>query len=216
MKNRVGESRKMNNGLMATIIEYRGSLDIDIQFENGQTVRNRTYGNFKNGEIKCPMLIQQENDYLRVTNPNNMCTFIIDYEDVDRLKGCLWSYSEGYIIGHNKKQIRLHRIIMNAPGDQEVDHINGDKSDNRKCNLRMCTTAENQHNRGKCKNNSSGYKGVSFNKRDGKFRASIRNNNKRYSLGCFKTPEDAARAYNEAAIKYHKEFSQLNNIGGSN
>jgi len=219
MKNRVGESRKMNNGLMATIIEYNSFKDMTIQFENGQVKHRILYCNFKNGEVQCPMLIQPENEYLRVTNPNTGATFIIDVDDVEKLDGKLWSDNgNSYIVTryNNKKyNNKLHRIIMNAPDDKEVDHINGDKSDNRKCNLRLCDRSGNVFNRDKYKINTSGYKGITWNKSHRKWVSRIGINYDRLFLGDFDNKEDAARAYNEAAIKYHGEYAKLNNVGGT-
>jgi hypothetical protein len=86
----------------------------------------------------------------------------------------------------------------------EVDHINGDPSDNRRENLRICTHAENMMNRKMHKSNAIGIKGVYQNRN--KFRAQIRVNGKVYRLGSFCTPQDAGAAYLAAASKLHGEF----------
>lgn len=108
--------------------------------------------------------------------------------------------------------IRMHRIILNAQDGQFVDHFNGDKLDNRKTNIRICTGIENRRNVGIRKNNKSGYKGVFFWKARNKFTAQIWFENKKIHIGVFKSIIDAARAYNEAAVKYHGEFANLNKI----
>lgn len=91
-----------------------------------------------------------------------------------------------------------------------VDHINGDTLDNRRSNLRLCTVSGNNHNRMKSKNNTSGYKGVSWLKQNQKWRAYIKVNSKDKHLGCYLDKEDAARAYDKAAKEYFGEFARLN------
>jgi hypothetical protein len=100
----------------------------------------------------------------------------------------------------------LHRYIISAPEGMYVDHINCNTLDNRRENLRLCTMTENMRNRGKYHNNTVGYRGVTFHKRDNRFQAQIRIDGKRLFLGYFLTAEDAHEAYKEASIKYHGEF----------
>ena len=109
-----------------------------------------------------------------------------------------------------KKGIYLSIEIMDPPKGKQVDHINGNTLDNRKSNLRICTSAENQHNKGKMENNTTGYKGVSFDKRDGFYYSRIKNNGKRISLGRFKNSINAALIYDEMAVKLHGKFAKLN------
>ena len=113
----------------------------------------------------------------------------------------------------------MHREITNAPKGMQVDHINGNTLDNRKENLRVCTRSQNMMNRGKQNNNKSGYKGVSYmKKKDPNYeypkpwRAQIKcpTNQKVIHLGCYKYPEQAARAYDKKAIELFGEYAQLN------
>lgn len=138
---------------------------------------------------------------------------LVDDEDYERLVAMgKWQFVNGYAskgIWPNKS-IKMHRLIMDTPIGFETDHINGNKLDNRRKNLRVCTTAENQLNRGVPKNNTSGFKGV--HKFRNKWRSSIKINSRRVHLGLFTCPIEAASAYNEAAIKYHGEFAKLNPI----
>ena len=106
------------------------------------------------------------------------------------------------------KRVRLHRLIMNTASI--VDHINGITLDNRRENLRVATHAENMQNRKLHTNNTSGYKGVESSR--GLWRATIYADNIRIHLGSFVTKEEAALAYNKAALKYHGEFARLNNL----
>ena len=104
----------------------------------------------------------------------------------------------------------LHRLIMNPPSDMQVDHKNKNTLDNRRCNLRICTHSENLMNRGRQKNNSTGYKGVNRDERKRKkYRARIAVNKKTYYLGNFEKPDEAGAAYKKAAKLRHGEFARV-------
>jgi len=118
---------------------------------------------------------------------------------------CRWVYPDGKAV---KK--RMHRVLTKASEELEVDHINQNKLDNRKNNLRLCTKAENRMNRSKYKTNTSGEKGVYFHKRDTVWTAQIGISGKRIHLGYFKEKKNAVKAYNLAAVKYHGEFAHIN------
>ena len=151
---------------------------------------------------------------------------LVDADDFEWLNQWKWSYArkEGSLTGYafrrlhstnNKREaVPLHRLIMDLKyGDiRHVDHINGDGLDNRKCNLRVCSKAQNLRNRDKNKNNTSGYKGVFWTERDQKWYAKITYNLAQHYLGCYNTKEEAAQAYNKAAQKYHGEFALLNDV----
>jgi hypothetical protein len=93
---------------------------------------------------------------------------------------------------------------------EQINHANRRTSDNRWRNLRAATHQENCWTRGKYRNNTSGYKGVSWNKRKHLWRAYIKADAKQEHLGYFETKENAARSYNAAAIKYFGKFAMLN------
>jgi len=78
MKNKVGEIRRMNNGLNATIIAYRGCFDMDVQFDNGAIRRGVKYQTYELGHIRCPMIYEHIKDYVRVINPNTDADTFID------------------------------------------------------------------------------------------------------------------------------------------
>ena len=132
--------------------------------------------------------------------------FLIDEDDYEKFvkdeSFCL--LQSGYV--SNGKHKYLHRLIMNPPDNMCVDHINGNKIDNRKSNLRICTNQQNQMNRGKKKNNKSGFKGVWFDKSKNKYRTQISVDGKKKHLGLFEKSEDAYKAYCEACVKYHQEY----------
>ncbi len=105
--------------------------------------------------------------------------------------------------------IKMHRAIMGFPED-DVDHKSKNTLDNRKGNLRRCTIVENNRNRRKRRDNTSGYKGVHFRKDTRKYVAYINISGERQGLGLFSDPKDAARAYDEAAKSIHGSFACLN------
>jgi hypothetical protein len=143
-------------------------------------------------------------------------TAIIDDDDFDKISIRKWRSEKGYAkSGGAYNSVYMHRIITNAPIGMEVDHINGNPLDNRKCNLRICTGAQNRYNRpayGGKKKNKSGYKGVWRPKNSKKYVAEIRYNLKKYHLGSFNTPEEAACAYNKKALEFFGEYARLNKI----
>jgi hypothetical protein len=107
--------------------------------------------------------------------------------------------------------VRLHREIMNAPVGLVVDHRFGNSLDNRRENLRLATHSQNLCNKQKTKSKtSSRYIGVWYRKRHRRWCADIRHNKKKIWLGSFDSEIDAAKAYDNAAIKYHGEFARLN------
>lgn len=113
--------------------------------------------------------------------------------------------------GRKSAAPRMHRMVLqDASIKMHIDHINGDRLDNRRENLRVCTASQNSMNRGAQANNSSGYKGVIFDKNRVKWRAEICHGGKRLYLGRYNTAEEAAIAYNAAALKYHGEFAYQN------
>lgn len=100
---------------------------------------------------------------------------------------------------------------MEAPEKMEVDHINGNKLDNRRENLRVCKGSQNKMNRSISINNKTGFNGVYWAKQNKKFRAMIGINGKRKHIGYFNTAHSAARAYNVAARGLFGKFAKINN-----
>lgn len=135
------------------------------------------------------------------------------YDDLSRYK---WHLSYGYAIRgsmHRGKRTKLlmHRYINKTPGHMGTDHINGNKLDNRKCNLRSVTPSQNQRNISWWRSNTTGYRGVQISHRKSNpYRAVIYIDGKRISLGNFPTAIEASNAYSSAARIYHGEFSYIN------
>ena len=148
---------------------------------------------------------------------------LVDNEDYDYLMQWKWFahnqcgkfYARTNIPNKNGKRgsMLMHRLILNILNSKlQIDHLNHITLDNRKCNLRVCTQSENLQNCNIYNNNTSGYKGVTYNKTNKKWQASISVNKDRLYIGSFNNIKDAARAYNAAAIKLHGEFAKLNEI----
>ena len=110
--------------------------------------------------------------------------------------------------------IQMHRKILGIIGKIEfhADHINNNGLDNRKNNLRSCTSGQNQMNKRKWSGCSSKYKGVCWHKRIKKWGVSIQKNREPTHVGYFNTESEAALAYNEKAKELFGEFANLNNI----
>ena len=141
-----------------------------------------------------------EDDFQRVNNQGSWYAF----PHQDSYYATRGDYSSG-----KRKNIFLHRFIMNCPEGKEVDHINGDKLDNRKSNLRICTRSENAKNRRISKNNTSGFKGVHWHKGNKKWFAEICSNGKRIYGRGYNTKEEAFYRYKELATQLHGQFAKI-------
>lgn len=147
---------------------------------------------------------------------------IVDDDDFYELSKFKWYYGKGYAVRgvqtpKGKRNISMHRQILNVvPFGRKptIDHINHDKLDNRKSNLRICTNQENCFNQSKTHGKAK-YKGVIV-ATNGKFIAKIKYNYKTYSLGRYKKEEDAAIAYNNKAKELFGEYALLNLIPDAN
>lgn len=104
----------------------------------------------------------------------------------------------------------MHRLIAGASPDEFVDHVDGNGLNNCRANLRVATKQENSRNRAASASNPSGFKGVTWNKQDRRFRAKTMLGGRYYYLGSFTTAEAAARAYDTFAKEHHGEFARLN------
>jgi hypothetical protein len=116
---------------------------------------------------------------------------------------------DGRLYKANRIAFSLHHCIDLKDVPPQLDHIDGDRVNNRADNLRAVTHAQNQHNAGRRSDNASGFKGVSWQRRGLKWAAQIRVKGKKVSLGHFDTPEAAHAAYCEAAKFHHGEFAKI-------
>ena len=129
--------------------------------------------------------------------------------------GYIYKYAPDHPFAQHHGYVMEHRLVMEKhlgrylQPNEFIDHKDRVVSNNQLENLRLCTLSQNQWNRLKQKNNTSGYKGVSWHKQGKKWRAIIQIYYKYINLGLFPTKEEAASAYNEAAKKYHGEFANV-------
>lgn len=158
-----------------------------------------------------------EKIYLRGKNGHGMYV-LVDTDDYEKFKGMTWwlfagKYAACVLYPDGKKKYEyMHRMIANPSEGYLVDHINGDTLDNRKCNLRVVTKAQNSMNSGVNSANTSGYKGVSLFKRTNRWRAYIILNDVNYHIGYFDCKHEAAKAYNKKALELFGEYAKLNEI----
>lgn len=153
---------------------------------------------------------RKENYVIGYTDKNE--EFYFDLSDFEMVKKYTWykRNDSGYIY-NMKNRIYLHRFIMNCKDEEIIDHINRNKLDNRKENLRVCTISKNNHNRGIGKNNTSGFIGVNVyyksKKKGNKYRAYIKIENKRIDLLSSYNKEECIKARLQAELKYFGEFA---------
>lgn len=149
-------------------------------------------------------------------------TAIIDDEDYELVSKHKWQltcsgsnnvfYAITTLYGKNgaKKTLRMHRLIMGLTDPKvQCDHENGNGLDNRRGNLRVCTNGQNSCNRGKTKNNTSGFKGVTWSKWNNKWAAQIQVHRRNIHLGYYHTPEAGHSAYCKAAEELHGDFANV-------
>lgn len=136
-----------------------------------------------------------------------------DYEHLSLFKWHLFESNRNLYATrtHRRRNIFMHRFIINAPKGSIVDHINRNGLDNRRENLRIVTNRQNCWNSARGINTgSSKYKGVRWSSHDQRWRATIGHNGKNLHLGNFKDEIEAARAHDTAAKKFRGEFAILN------
>jgi hypothetical protein len=142
---------------------------------------------------------------------------IIDLDNITLVEGRNWFASHnGRNVyaqrtdrsGKKLRTIYLHRLIMGDPYKLGVDHKDGNGLNNMRCNLRVSTHAQNMQNQRTRCDNTSGFKGVGFNKQCCKFMAKIKFDKKTNYLGLFDSAEEAFAAYCAASDKFHGEFGR--------
>ena len=146
---------------------------------------------------------------------------IVDDEDFEFLSKWKWHEDQGYAKRSSRiegswptkyKIIPMHRVIMKTPDDMDVDHIDHNKTNNQKINLRNVTRSQNNMNRFSQNGSTSSYKGVCWDSNRKRWMAKIGLSGKTKYLGRFEKEEDAALAYNFAALEYFGEYSMVNTV----
>lgn len=153
---------------------------------------------------------------------NSELPAILDDNVPEEILNVRWRISKkGYVMStkylgkingkYKNTAIYLHRLIVKPSSKMQVDHINGDKLDNRRQNLRICTNQQNNRNVNSHKDSTSKFKGVSWDNTNKKWLVQIADHTgKNRHIGRFIDEKEAAQAYNKAAKLYHKEFAKLN------
>ncbi|MBH1941314.1 HNH endonuclease [Mobilitalea sibirica] len=141
--------------------------------------------------------------------------FLFDVNDFETIQQYKWVFDNGYVrmSPTHGKRVFLHNFLLGSGRGDEglfVDHINHDKLDNRRCNLRVATKSQNGMNRSLQANSTTGFIGVSYMPQRGKYRARIKKDGREQHLGLFITAEQAAIAYDSAAIRLHGTFAYTN------
>jgi hypothetical protein len=146
--------------------------------------------------------------YIALSNKTRATICDCHYDLVSDYK---WRNHRGYVVTNiDGKYKGMHALIANTPIGSETDHINRNTKDNRCCNLRVVTVSENQMNRGPSIKNTSGYKGVYWRKNINKWAARVEKNNKKYTAGVYTDKEQAAIAYDCAAIQLFGDVAYTN------
>lgn len=135
-----------------------------------------------------------------------------DYERVSKYKWCAVK-TKNFVYAvrsyERHKLIYMHRFILNISDNKDTDHRDGDGLNNRRLNIRASTRSQNNCNRRKPRSNTSGYKGVSWNKKADKWKVTIGLHKQSIHLGMFANLKDASQAYIKVAKKYHGEFARI-------
>lgn len=173
-------------------------------------VRNFVHSPFRGNYAIHP---SEEVDGVCVPLTRNKHT-IVSPEDFEQISSKLWNARKAshgdYVFLSDSFPVSLARFIVRAIKGQLVDHINGNTLDNRRDNLRICTRQQNIQNSAKSKRSKQKYKGITLSQYNGKYYAKIKINGMYIHLGTFETEEDAARAYDVAALEHRGEFARLN------
>jgi hypothetical protein len=147
--------------------------------------------------------------YDKYNNPKDI-KIIIDLDDIDKVKNLKWSIdSKGYPITtiNKTEKVRLHRYILGLQEDLPVDHINKNRLDNRKINLRLATNSDNNANKSMQKNNTSGFTGVTWDKNQNKWMVVVQYYKESYNLGHYKDKDVAISVRLKGEQLIFKEFA---------
>ena len=185
-----------------------------VPYCNKHYCKVKQYGSAEGHPRKSTNKFEIDGDVLKITTAKG-CEILADAEEIEKLEKYSWCVSaQGYAVANIKgKVVKMNRYILgldNCVG-KFVDHINRNKLDNRKVNLRFCTPKENARNISVAKNSKSQILGVRKTKH-GKFNVRIVADGKEHHIGNFETIEEAIMARQKAEIKYHGKFASHQEI----
>lgn len=153
--------------------------------------------------------IERDNHYeiiLRNRKMDQVGVVFVDKDDFDKVIQYKWKFSGGYANCSRRDVGFMHTLILDKKDGLYIDHINRNRLDNRKQNLRYVDGTINGFNKGKQSNNTSGYVGVSWEKNRNKWEAHIKKHGKKKFLGYYSEIEDAVNARREAELEYYGEY----------
>jgi hypothetical protein len=194
---------------------YCGSTHRVARFKGGDLyclkhyLQMRAYGKcFDGSKPRRTNSIILKDDYTVIVTANGD-KVLVDNPVVPKVIKPSWCISKtGYVVANiNHKVVKMHRLILNCSENKVVDHINGNRLDNRISNLRICSAKNNSRNKGIGKNNSSGVPGVSK-LPNGKWRVRIMVDRKEIALGRYESFNEAVQVRKQAEIKYFGEYSR--------
>ena len=164
--------------------------------------------------VRCRLIPLTQGKHARINESDYGRVSLIEWYAIKQ-HGAFYAGSQISDENGKKVQISMHRWILNASPEVEVDHIDGDGLNNTRANIRIAKHKDNAKNRKLHRNNTSGYKGVSWHKRSQMWMAYITSDKKRRHLGYFFDLDEAARVYNAAASALHGTFARPNSLKSS-
>lgn len=185
----------------------------ECECNSGQYVSVLGY-NLKNGHTNSCGCIRKEKTKNKKYNTYNLSEeygigwttsgeeFYFDLEDYEKIKDYTWRFKDGYIVSTDNPGIRFHRLVTGANENEIIDHIDRNKQNNRKNNLRLATHQQNGFNIKKPVTNTSGIIGVCWHKKSGKWLSRIKHNDINYNLGLFSDINEAIKIRLESELKY--------------
>ena len=158
-----------------------------------------------------PYRLSDDTRYYFIQIPGGI-EFMVDAADFHLVSQYHWTYGKrGYPSAKiNRQNVTLHKLLFPNTRGLDIDHISGNKLDNRRANLRLCTHQENMFNQRIRTTNSSGYTGVSYHKSAKSYEAYINFCGRKRYLGLYHSAEEAAMARDHAALEVHGEYARLN------
>ncbi len=196
------------------------NLTFGISDRTGTSVRLTAFPVIGDVHKSCHLFRTKLVRKIDISTPTHPNVFtLVDDKDFEFLSQWKWCASKvrntSYVVrtvwvNEKSKNIGMHRVIMSAPDNMDVDHRDGNGLNNQQGNLRVCTRSQNLYNQKLARNNTSGYKGVYWDKDRSRWVSQIKANGRRHKLGRYFCLIKAAKAYDTAARKYHGEYANTN------